>query len=583
MFHKLDNRAGHYGLLAIVWVILCLPNLGGPSLWDIDEGNNAECAQEMYESGNFIVPTFNYKLRLDKPVLLYWLQALAYHVYGINEWAARLPSALAALPALLVVYELGRRLFDRSTALLAGLILASSIAFCAAAHFANPDALLNLCILLTMWCFWEHYTRRGWWLLGAGAACGLGMLAKGPVALVLPMATATLFLLVRHELRRWCDPRLLGAVLVFVFIAAPWYVWVGLETKGEWLAGFFWKHNVERAVGVLENHGGPFFYYGLVLLVGLAPWSIFLGPTVWHARSQRAGGTQFLFCWAAVWLVFFTVVRTKLPNYILPAYPALALLTASFLDDWRRGRIVLPAWVMPVGVASLALAGIGVSVGLLIVGNALPLALPGRRLPGLEREAWLGGVLLIGAAAAAWCIRRDRRDGLIGCVAAAGIVFLVALACWGLDLVDGFKAPRPLAQALPEDHLRREVQVGAIDYFQPSLVFYCQRQVHCPEDPVRILHFLYTPLPVYLFVRAETWRQLRALAPASYHLVARRRDLYNDREVLLVTNEPPNESFSREPSATVATLAYGSRLNESPSVRRSVGGSDGCLRSGNNG
>ncbi|HEY7155201.1 MAG TPA: glycosyltransferase family 39 protein, partial [Gemmataceae bacterium] len=291
----LGSRAQHYALLAFVWAVLCLPNLGGPSLWDIDEGNNAECAQEMHESGNFIVPTFNYKLRIDKPILLYWLQVSAYRFFGVNEFSARLPSALASLLAVFVAYELGRRLFRASTALLAALVLASSVAFCAAAHFANPDALLNLCTLLTLWCFWNHYTRpSGLWMLGCGVASGLGMLVKGPVALILPMATTLLFLLWRRELRRLWDLRLLGASLMFVLVAAPWYIWVGVETKGEWLYGFFWKHNVERGLGVMENHGGPFFYYGLVLLAGLTPWSVFLGPTAWHAwmasgRRQPAG------------------------------------------------------------------------------------------------------------------------------------------------------------------------------------------------------------------------------------------------------------------------------------------------------
>lgn len=553
MLGKLDNRFAHYIMLALVWAILCLPNLGGPSLWDIDEGNNAECALEMYESGNFIVPTFNYNLRVDKPVLLYWLQAGAYRVCGVNEFSARLPSALASLLALWVTYEFGRRLFNRTAALLAALILAGSVAFCVAAHFANPDALLNLCVLLSLWCFWNHYTRRGWWLLGVGAACGLGLLAKGPVALVLPTATTTLFFLGRRELRRLWEPRLVGAALLFTLIAAPWYVWVGLETKGEWLSGFFWKHNVERAVGAMENHSGPFFYYALVLLVGLTPWSVFIGPTMWYAfasvrrKTQQSdeqkatdAGKQFLLCWVVVWMACFTIVRTKLPNYILPIYPAMALLTASFLDDWRRGRVVLPAWMMPVSLSCLALAGVGVGVGLLLAGDALPLALPGRRLPGLERGAWLGGVFLAGAAAAAWCARRDWRDGLIRCVATAGIVFSAGLALWAVNLVDRFKAPRPLVHALPEDQLRREVRVGAFDYFQPSLVFYAQREVHRPENIVFALELLHTPLPVYLFVSAEAWRQVQPHAPPSYRLVARHTDLYNGREILLVTNEPIN-------------------------------------------
>jgi 4-amino-4-deoxy-L-arabinose transferase-like glycosyltransferase len=549
MLSRLNHRAGHYVLLTLVWAGLFLPNLGGPSLWDIDEGNNAECAHEMYQSGNFIVPTFNYKLRVDKPVLLYWLQALAYHVCGTNEGSARLPSALASLLAVWTTYELGRRLFGVFAALLAAIVLASSVAFCVAGHFANPDALLNLCTLLSLWCFWNHYTRRGWWLWGAGAACALGVLAKGPVALVLPTATTFLFLLVRRELRRFLDSRLLGAALIFILVAVPWYVWVGVETKGEWLVGFFWKHNVQRAVGVMENHRGPFYYYVLVLIAGLMPWSVFLGPTLWYAfrrgvktetddRTQT--GKRFLLCWVAVWLLFFTAARTKLPNYILPLYPAMALLTASFLDEWRRGLVVVPAWLMPTSLTCLALAGMGVGVGLLLAGDALPLALPGRRLPGLERGAWLGTVFLAGASAAAFCYRRGWRGGLIRCVATSGVVFTAVLAFWAIDLVDRFKAPRPLIQAMPNDQLFREVRVGAVGYFQPSLVFYSRREVHCPDNPVAALQFLHTPLPVYLFVNEETWRQLRAVAPPTFHSVARHIDLYNGREILLVTNEPIN-------------------------------------------
>src|SRR5262245_32087958 len=127
MFRLPSGRSGHYLLLLLAWAALCLVNLGGPSLWDIDEGNNAECAREMYESDNWIVPTFNFFLRIDKPVLLYWLQMTAYRVCGVNEFAARLPSALAALAAVLLCYELGRQMFGAGAGFLAGLILASTL------------------------------------------------------------------------------------------------------------------------------------------------------------------------------------------------------------------------------------------------------------------------------------------------------------------------------------------------------------------------------------------------------------------------------------------------------------------------
>src|SRR6516165_3434514 len=116
-------RVWHYATLLTIACPLFLYNLGSPSLWDIDEGNNAEAAREMYESGNWVVPTFNFQLRPDKPALLYWLQAFAYSIFGVNELAARLPSALAAILTVLTVYEFGRQVFDKEVGFLSALIL----------------------------------------------------------------------------------------------------------------------------------------------------------------------------------------------------------------------------------------------------------------------------------------------------------------------------------------------------------------------------------------------------------------------------------------------------------------------------
>src|SRR3954451_2509370 len=161
MFQKLNHRAGHYLLLLAVVAVTCLPNLGVPSLWDVDEGNNAEAAREMSESGDWVVPTFNYLLRVDKPALLYWLQVGAYSLFGVNEFAARLPSALAALAAVLLTYELGRRTFGATAGLLAGVMLASATLFCASSRFANPDALLDTFTLLSLFVFWRGYRHGG--------------------------------------------------------------------------------------------------------------------------------------------------------------------------------------------------------------------------------------------------------------------------------------------------------------------------------------------------------------------------------------------------------------------------------------
>jgi len=544
MFQRIDHRAGHLIILGLAWALLCLPELGRPSLWDIDEGNNAQVGQEMLESGNWVVPTFNYELREDKPALLYWLQLQAFQYGGVNELSSRLPSALAALLAVFLAYELGRLLFGAHVGLLTGLVLASTLGFCGAAHFANPDALLNACTLLCLLSFWLEYRRdRPFHGLGGGLASGLAVLAKGPVGLVLPLAVIGLFLFWQGQLRRLLSWRLLFGALLFLMVAAPWYVWVGLETKGAWLAGFWFKHNMSRFGTPMENHGGPFYYYLIVLFVGLAPWSIFLGPALWYSWPRKTAeekceqpALRFLLSWVAVYLVFFTLARTKLPNYILPLYPALAVLLARYLERWRLGLIQPPGWLMPLSLSGLVLTGVATSVGLLIAGGMV--AVPGvRQLPGLERWAFLGLVPIGGALVASWCLRRRWREGLIGVLALTAVAFLSTVAVSVSSAVDSFKAPRPLTARLPADQTRRDVRVAAYRYFQPSLVFYCQRKVERPETEQRVLEFLAGPLPSYLFLFAADWQQLETKAAGPHRVLGRHHDLYTGKEIVLVANQ----------------------------------------------
>jgi 4-amino-4-deoxy-L-arabinose transferase-like glycosyltransferase len=546
MGRRLDNRAGHWLLLAVAWAVLCLPALGRPSLWDIDEGNNADASREMFESGDWIVPTFNYQTRYDKPVLLYWLQAGAYAACGINEFAARLPSALAALLAVLVTYEIGRSLFGRGAGLLSGLVLASSVAFCASAHFANPDALLNLFTAVSLLAFWQDYCGRGRaWSAVAGAAAGLAVLAKGPVGLVLPVVVCLLLLAWHRRLDYLWDRRTVLVILAFCVVALPWYLWVAAETKGQWVYEFLMQHNYRRATQALENHNGPPWYYVVALVGGLAPWSAFLGPTVWLAwRNLRRGtdgdGTacQFLTCWFGVYIIFFSVVRTKLPNYILPAYPAAAVLTGCLLDRWRRGELALPDRIMRISLVCLALMGLGVGVGLLVAGGVIRVgALHGRWLSGLGVCAVIGLAWAIAAAAADWCLRRGRRGGLITCVALGGAAFTAGAASWGAVAVDRYKAVRALVAALPPDQTRRDVRIATFNYFQPSLVFYCRREVRQLTSEWQLADFLSVPLPRYVFLPAPVWEQLAPLCPTAWRLLGRHYDLYQGCDVVLIGNE----------------------------------------------
>jgi 4-amino-4-deoxy-L-arabinose transferase-like glycosyltransferase len=277
-----QDRRGHYLLLIAAGLILFMNNLGGPSLWDLDEGRNATASLEMLESGDYIVPTFNAQLRVDKPILLYWLQVGSYRLFGINEFAARLPSALAASGVLLIGYELGRALYGTITGFLGALILGSTAMMVGAGRFANPDAALNFFVALTLLIFWRGLARpTSSWFATLGILFGCAALTKGPVGVMLPILVMVSFLTWEKRLAVLWDRRLLWGVLAMALVALPWYIWVAVETRGLFLRGFLGEHNLSRFFQPMDRHAGSPLYYPLVLLIGLAPWSIVLALASW--------------------------------------------------------------------------------------------------------------------------------------------------------------------------------------------------------------------------------------------------------------------------------------------------------------
>lgn len=549
-----NTRAADYAGLLAVAAALTLPNLGAPSLWDVDEGVNAEAAREMREAGTWVIPTFNYELRTAKPVMLYWLQRASYAAFGVSEWSARLPSVLAGWLTVLLTYELARRMFGRATGLLAGVVLASAIEFCVLAHAATPDAVLLLFTVLTFYLFWVgHETgSRSWWVPTA-AACGLAMLTKGPVGVALPGLVLLLYFAWNRELGRLLDRRLGWAVLAFALVAGPWYGLVAAETRGAWVKAFFLNENVRRALTPMEDHRGPVFFHAAALLALFAPWSAFVGGAVWYGvKWGRAAKPQtseplaasrpdaqphrayrFLVCWFAAYLVFFSLVSTKLPNYVLPLYPALAVLTARFLVRWRDDGLAVPRWLMPGATAAVVLVGLGFGFGLLAAGGAVSVVTM-RTFPELKGWAVLGLVPLAGAGLMAWRLRKGDRRGFVTATAGCAVAFVGLLAAFPPQEMDRYKAPRALVRESGVGDPTRDVRVAAFDWFQPSVVFYAGREVVQLPGPAQAVEFLAVPTPGYLFVPAPVWEQWKGLP---YRPVARHFDFYRNCDILVITND----------------------------------------------
>jgi 4-amino-4-deoxy-L-arabinose transferase-like glycosyltransferase len=505
----------------------------------------------MRDADTWIIPTFNYQLRTAKPALLYWLQRASYDIFGVSEWSARLPSVLAGWLAVLLTYELARRMFGRATGLLGGIVLASVLQFGMLTHAATPDATLLLFTMLTYFAFWTgHMDGSRRWFYPTAAACGLAMLTKGPVGLALPALVIVSYFAWNRELRRLLDRRVLWGMGVFLLVAAPWYALVSNETRGEWLKVFFGRENVSRFLNPLDGHGGLLWfvwYYPIAILALYAPWTAFIGGTIFNGvkGTQRPATTEisadvrayrFLVCWVAAYLLFFSAAATKLPNYVFPVYPALAILTARFLIRWRDGTLTLPAWLMPVGTGAVALIGV-VFGTILVIGE--------RDIPGLATCALVGLCPVAASVVLGRFLRRNDRHGYVVATALASVAFVGMTLAVVPAVIDRQKAPRELVRASGANDPRRDLRVATFAWFESSVVFYCGREVEELPSPQAAAEFLAVPTPAFLFVSAPAWDGMAPLVTGSHRVVARRFDFLKKCDVLVITNEPTRDVASK--------------------------------------
>ena len=245
-------------VLGALCYVLFFHGLGDIGLIGPDEPRYSAIAREMLATGDYITPRLYGVAWFEKPVLMYWLAALGFKLFGVNEFGARFPSALGATISVIAVYWCGRRLWDRSLGFLAALILATSIGFFAFARAASMDMLLTACLTLAMAFFLvamnDETPRRRLWLYGFYAAIGLGILAKGPVAILLPALSMCAFNLLRGK---WGDWRTWGlkSLWITVLVAGPWYFFCALFNGRPFIEQFFINQNFERFTSTIHGHG----------------------------------------------------------------------------------------------------------------------------------------------------------------------------------------------------------------------------------------------------------------------------------------------------------------------------------------
>ena len=348
--------------LAVLVFLSFFAGIGSGPLFDVDEGAFSEATREMLVSKNYLTTYLNGVLRFDKPILVYWLQLLSVKSFGITEFAFRLPSAIAATLWAGAIFLFVRRERNETEAVLATALMALSLQVSIIAKAAIADAVLNLCLAVTLTALFTHWrTKRRSWVYVAFAAMGFGMLDKGPVAILIPGVVSFLFFLARKELKAWFRAMLNPtAIALFLAIALPWYVLEYREQGQAFIDGFFMKHNVNRFGGSMEGHSGSLLYYIPVVLVGLMPSTgLFFG--LFSKLRERLADPLWQFCmiWFAFVFVFFSLSGTKLPHYMIYGYTPLFILLGAELAKierswllalWPAGALLLLA-ALPFGVA----------------------------------------------------------------------------------------------------------------------------------------------------------------------------------------------------------------------------------------
>lgn len=308
-------------------------SLGKMPLWIYDEVRNAECAREMWERKDWIVPTFNGELRTLKPPLHYFFMFLGFEIFGMNEWGARFFSALCGVFTILITYYFTARYSSKLHALISSCVLLASTHFLFQMRMSVPDPYLIFFNALSIFAGYAYFEEKKLkWLLICAIALGLGTLAKGPVSIVLPGASLFFWLVWQKKWKAIFHWHILLAAIIMLLIAVPWYIAVHYATNGEWTRGFFLENNLGRFSQPMEGHGGLFIIVPLFVLLGLLPFTVFIGESLRNFKKRfEPSFLRLAFCVMLTYIIFYSLSSTKLPNYPTPCYPFVAILLGHFI------------------------------------------------------------------------------------------------------------------------------------------------------------------------------------------------------------------------------------------------------------
>lgn len=325
----LTNKNLSIGIMIVIAIITIFSNLSGFPLLDPDEPVYAETPKEMILYNDFLSPKIYGEYWYDKPPMYYWLVALTYQVFGVNDFSARFPSALLAFLTVIAIYYYGKKLFNHKVALYSALVLTTSIEFFYLGKAAVTDITLNFCLMVSLFAF----LSKQYYVFYAFA--GLAVLTKGPIGLFFPGVILFFYLLCLKRFNILSEMKILSGTTLFCIVALPWYIYMYSLHGTVFIESFLGFHNITRFTSPEHPSGLLWYYYLPVLLIGFFPWITLLFQSVYRSFSDSYGKFDYLLflnIWAVIVFAFFSISKTKLVSYILPMFPPLAMLVGCYID-----------------------------------------------------------------------------------------------------------------------------------------------------------------------------------------------------------------------------------------------------------
>ncbi|MFT5643093.1 MAG: 4-amino-4-deoxy-L-arabinose transferase-like glycosyltransferase [Janthinobacterium sp.] len=463
--------------LLTLFALISLYALGVRTLVPPDEGRYAEMAREMLVSGDWITTRLNGIKYFEKPPLQTWMNALSFAAFGLGEWQARLWTGVCGLLGVCMTAHAGNKVFGRRAGFYAALVLGSSFFWAASSQIDSLDMSLSammtiaLCALLIAQRDQATPAERRNWMLVCWAGMALAVLAKGLIGLVLPGGVLVVYTLAARDWRIWVRLHTGKGLLVFFAIAAPWFVLVALKNPEQ--PHFFFIHeHFERFLLKTHKREGAWYYFFNMLIPGIVPWLVLLPHSLAKALPRDQSAFQprlMLLIWSTFIFIFFSYSSSKLPGYILPIFPALALLLALHLETaTRRSMMAAAALITVIGIVGAALvpqmpklASHPGEIGLLQAYQPWALA------AGLT--AFIGGALSLLYAS------RVRRDLMVLTLAGAGFcathMLLAGFESYGYHRAGLALVPKIEAELLPD------TKIYSAGIYEQSLTFYLRRTV----------------------------------------------------------------------------------------------------------